>query len=67
MTARLLRRLSRTAFRRGRDGSGFWLGVGLVVGALRVLGVLTRRRDDVQQFRLRPGETLVVRDVGRRR
>jgi hypothetical protein len=65
--AALLRRLSRYGLRRGRGGSQTWLIVGVAATAARVLGSLVRRKEDVVRFPLRAGETIEVRDLGRRR
>jgi hypothetical protein len=65
--ANLLRRLSVYAFGRARSGSQAWFRVGVAVTVLRILGRIVRRREDVVTFKLRPGERIAVRDVGRRR
>jgi hypothetical protein len=65
--AAMLRRLSGYAFGRARSGSEAWFRVGVVVTALRIVHSLTRRRADVVQLRLRSGERIEVRDIGRRR
>ncbi len=64
--AAMLRRLSGYAFGRARSGSGTWWRVGIAVTAFRVVHALLRRRADVVQLALRPGERIEVRDLGRR-
>ena len=47
MLAALLRRLTRSGFRRGMTGSNTWLIVGILAGGVRILRNLARNDEDV--------------------
>ena len=63
-TARLTSRVSREAFRRGvRGGSRTWLYVYVGAQGVRLLQRVASPRPDVFRLKLRPGETLEIREV----
>ncbi|HEX9467558.1 MAG TPA: hypothetical protein VGA11_04050, partial [Acidimicrobiia bacterium] len=61
-------RLASSALRRAvTSGSRTWWYVGAIATGFRVLGRLLGSRDDVQIFRLRPGQGLEIRELPRER
>ena len=55
------RRLSDTGYKRGLQGSGIWLAVGVSVSALRMLNKMSKRtRTVVYSAELEPGATLNI-------
>ncbi len=53
----LLRRLTRTGFRRGMAGSRGWMLVGVAVGGVRVLRRLARQEEEVlYRTEVKPGD-----------
>jgi hypothetical protein len=60
----LARRLLRTGFRRGLEGSRGWLYVGMSVAALRVARrLLVEPPETVFETELKPGEAIQVRTI----
>ena len=58
-------RLRRIGFRRGVLGdSRVWMGIWSVLAVGRVVRRLTRSKPVVEQFTLKPGETIVISDLG---
>ncbi len=60
-----LRKLRRTAFRRGiRGNSHPWLTVWVTLASAHLVRKLVTAKPAVEQFELRPGETILIRDLG---
>jgi hypothetical protein len=65
-TARLTSRVAREAFRRGvRGGSRTWFYVYVGAQGLRLVQRVTSARPEVLRLKLRPGETIEIREVKR--
>ena len=61
MFAALLRRLTRSGFRRGMTGSNTWLIVGILAGGFRILRHLARPDEDVlYRTVVKPGDVFEV-------
>ena len=61
MFAALLRRLTRSGFRRGMTGSNTWLIVGILAGGFRILRHLARPDEDVlYRTVVQPGDVFEV-------
>jgi hypothetical protein len=58
---RARRRLARHAVRRGLEGSGRWMAVGIAASLLELVDRLSGDADLVARVTLEPGETLEVR------
>ncbi|MDG2022826.1 MAG: hypothetical protein P8J75_00005, partial [Actinomycetota bacterium] len=57
-------RLIRSAWRRGRLGSGGWMALAIMGTGFRLLKVLSRRRAEVAHTaELKPGESLRIRHL----
>jgi len=57
--------LRRTAMRRGlRGGDSRWLSLWIALAGLGLVRRVASRRPVVEQFELRPGETIMVTDLG---
>jgi hypothetical protein len=60
-----LKRLRELAFRRGVVGSSrAWLGVWGTITTVRLVKRLATPKPVVERFTLKPGETLVISDLG---
>jgi hypothetical protein len=61
MIAALLRRLTRSGFRRGMTGSNTWLIVGVLAGGARILRHLSRNDEDVlYRTVVKPGDIFEI-------
>jgi hypothetical protein len=61
MLAALLRRLTRSGFRRGMTGSNTWLIVGVLAGGVRILRNLSRNDEDVlYRTVVKPGDVFEI-------
>ena len=68
LTVRLTSRLSREAFRRGvRSGSRTWFYVFAGAQGVRLLQRVISPNPEVFRLKLRPGETIEIREVKRTR
>lgn len=57
--------LRRTARRRGlRGGDSRWLSVWIALAGLGLVRRVVARKPVIEQFELRPGETIMVTDFG---
>jgi hypothetical protein len=57
-------RIIRSAWRRGRLGSGTWMALAILGTGFRLLKYLSRRRSEVaHRAELRPGESLRIRHL----
>jgi hypothetical protein len=62
---RLVSMLRRHAWRRGiGEGRHVWFSIWIAVGAAQVIRRFTVARPVVERMELRPGETIVVTDLG---
>ena len=62
----LVTRLRRQGFQRGVMGdSRLWMGVWGVIAVGRVVRWATRPKPIVEKFTLKPGQTLVITDLGK--
>ena len=61
----LISMLRRTAFRRGVRGNNHrWLTVWITLASAQLVRKLVTAKPVVEQFELRPGETILIRDLG---
>jgi hypothetical protein len=62
----LVSRLRKRGFQRGVMGdSRIWMGLWGALTAARVIRRVTRSKPIVEQFTLKPGQTLVITDLGK--
>jgi hypothetical protein len=65
-SARIISRFASAALRRGmHSGSRAWLYAGAAASGLKLLQSVAGRKEDVLAIRLRPGETIEIREVRR--
>jgi hypothetical protein len=63
-SARIIARFASTALRRGmHSGSKAWLYAGAAASGLKLLQSFVGRKEDVLSIRLRPGESLEIREI----
>jgi len=61
----LIAMLRRTAFRRGVRGNNHgWLTVWITLASAELVRKLVSAKPVVEQFELRPGDTILIRDLG---
>jgi hypothetical protein len=65
-SARVIARFASTALRRGmHSGSRGWLYAGAAASGFRFLQSVAGRKEEVLSIKLRPGETLQIREIRR--
>jgi hypothetical protein len=65
-SSRIIARIASVSLRRGmHSGNRGWLYVAAAASGLRILAKYTGRKEEVLSIRLRPGESISIREIPR--